>query len=143
MIPEFTDDELLPEGVHQATLEMVKKRFGGGLKRKELLRNLETVLNQMRNCGVEWVYLGGSFVTDKPRPSDIDGCFDLTSRVNRALMVPFLPVTPANRAMVKMMYKVKFFPSQMKEGKTGMPFKEFFQSDLSGVRKGIVAIEIG
>jgi hypothetical protein len=60
MIPEFTDDGLLPEGVHSATLEEVKKRYGDGLRRKQLLRNLDTVLTQMHNCGVECVYLGAA-----------------------------------------------------------------------------------
>jgi hypothetical protein len=143
MIPEFTDDGLPPEGVHQATLEEVKKRFGEGLRRKQLLRNLDTVLTQMRNCGVDRVYLGGSFVTDKPRPSDIDGCFDLTPKVDQKRMIPFLPVTAANRAMAKMIHKAEFFPSQMVERRSGAPFKEFFQRDLSGVRKGIVAIKVG
>lgn len=143
MIPEFTDDGLLPKGVYQATLEEVKKRFGDGIRRKQLLQNLETVLTQMGNCGVETVYLGGSFVTDKPRPSDIDGCFDLTSKVDQKLMVPFLPVTDANRDMARKFHKAEFFPSHFIEGRSGMPFKEFFQRDRSGVRKGIVAIKVG
>jgi len=58
-------------------------------------------------------------------------------------MVPFLPVTHANRDLATRMYKAEFFPAQMIEGKSGLLFKEFFQRDLSGVRKGIVAIEAG
>jgi len=139
----LTDEGFLPPGVHGATLEEVDERYGYGKRRKELLRSFETALNQMRNCGVEWVYLGGSFVTEKPRPGDIDGCFDLTAKVDQKLMFPFLPVNEANRAMVRLIYKMEFFPSQMIERDSGVPFKEFFQRDLSGIRKGIVAIDLG
>ena len=81
--------------------------------------------------------------TDQPRPSDIDGCFDLTPKVNQQQMVPFLPVTDNNRRLVKMIHKAELFPAEETEGKSGLPWKEFFQRDRSGVRKGIVAIKVG
>lgn len=43
--------------------------------RLHLLENFEMLVNCLWKVGVEEVFLGGSFVEDKPKPQDIDGCF--------------------------------------------------------------------
>jgi hypothetical protein len=70
VIPQFTDDGLLPPGVHQTDLEELKEKMGWSRKRRELLEGLEEALELMASCGVVRVYLDGSFVTDKDRPND-------------------------------------------------------------------------
>jgi hypothetical protein len=71
MIPQFTDEGLLPPGVHETDLEELKEKMGWSRKRRELLEGLEEVLELMASCGVVRVYLDGSFVTDKDRPNDM------------------------------------------------------------------------
>jgi hypothetical protein len=70
VIPQFTDEGLLPPGVHQTDLEELNEKMGWSRKRRELLEGLEEALELMASCGVVRVYLDGSFVTDKDRPND-------------------------------------------------------------------------
>ena len=69
MLPRFTDDGLLPPGVHETDLEELKERMGWSRKRRHLPEGLEEVFEMMASCGVARVYLNGSFVTDKDRPT--------------------------------------------------------------------------
>lgn len=76
-LPDFTDDGVLPPGVHVATVDEVRERFvtafeGGAARRdiferwvhhRDALRELVEVPSQ-RLCG--------SFVTDKAEPNDLD-----------------------------------------------------------------------
>gem|GEM_PF-3972618 len=41
MIPQFTDEGLLPSGVHETDLEELKEKMGWSRKRRELLEGLE------------------------------------------------------------------------------------------------------
>jgi hypothetical protein len=69
MIPQFTDEGLLPSGVHETDLEELKEKMGWNRKRRELLEGLEEVLELMASCGVVRVYLDGSFVTARIAPT--------------------------------------------------------------------------
>lgn len=40
-----------------------------------LVNNLEILVNQLHNVGVDEIFIDGSFVEDKASPSDIDGYF--------------------------------------------------------------------
>ena len=81
MIPQFTDEGLLPPGIHETDLEEPREKIGWSRKRQGLLGGLGEALELMASCGVARVYLDGSFVTDKDRPNDIDGCYDLAEDV--------------------------------------------------------------
>jgi hypothetical protein len=70
MIPQFTDEGLLPPGIHETDLEELEEKMCWSCKRGELLEGLKEALELMASCGVVRVYLDGSFVTDKDRPND-------------------------------------------------------------------------
>jgi hypothetical protein len=72
MIPQFTDEGLLPRGVHETDLKELREKMGWSRKRQELLEGLEEALELMASCGVERMYLDGSFVTDKDRLNDCE-----------------------------------------------------------------------
>ncbi len=72
MIPQFTEDGLLPPGVHETDLEELREKMGWSRKRQGLLEGLEEALELMASCGVARVYLDGSFATDKDRPNDFE-----------------------------------------------------------------------
>ena len=97
----------------------------------------------MSNCGIECVYLDGSFVTEKPHPGDIDCCYDVPSGVNLQAMYPIWPPTPMNRAWSKTLFKAEFFPSDTVETGSGQPFLRFFQSDVAGRSRGVVSVDLG
>ena len=145
MIPQFTDEGLLPPGVHEADLEELKEKMGWSRKRRELLKGLEEALELMTSCGVVRVYLDGSFVTDKDRPNDIDGCYDLADDVTAEeleSLAPIFPPSPSNRAEAKRRFGVDLFPAAATELGSGQPFLRFFQTDREGHERGVLSVEV-
>jgi len=90
-IPQLDDRGVLPEGLHDATVEEIERRFGtfnGSDMRVHLFQRLVAFLQVVRRWGnADEILIDGSFVTDKQRPTDIDIIlvyrrgFDLQSEV--------------------------------------------------------------
>jgi hypothetical protein len=142
---EFTEVGLLPPGVHEADLEELREKMGWSRKRQGLLEGLEEALELMASCGVVRVYLDGSFVTDKDRPNDIDGCYDLAEDVTAEALgrlAPIFPPNPSNRAEAKRRFGVDFFPAAATELGSGQPFLRFFQTDHEGRERGVLSVEL-
>lgn len=140
MIPSFARDTgNLPPGVHDATWNEVKTRFGGSSRRKHLLRGLEQVLRQLGAAGCASVLLDGSFVTAKAEPNDYDGAWE-TKGVDPNLLDQVLLDFSNARTAMKKKHGGEMFPagSPAAPGKT---FREFFQQDREGRPKGIVRID--
>ena len=76
MIPDFDDDGLLPDGLHDCSLIEVESHFGrfqSSDRRPRLWQKLTEFLREAKGSGlVEMVVLDGSFVTDNPTPNDVD-----------------------------------------------------------------------
>jgi hypothetical protein len=73
MIPDFTEDGLLPPGTFEVKFNEIEKRCGGrvSMKRGELFRNLRSFWNYIK-YHAKVVYIDGSFVTRKSAPNDVD-----------------------------------------------------------------------
>lgn len=75
-IPELNPTGLLEPGLHEATLQEVKARFGQfqrSDRRAALMAALERYVDEARQSGVaEAVLVDGSFVTAKDEPGDVD-----------------------------------------------------------------------
>ncbi len=145
MIPQFTDEGLLPPGVHQTGLEELKEKMGWSRKRRELLEGLEEALELMAACRATRAYLDGSFVTDKDRPNDIDGCYDLAEDVtveDLKRLAPIFPPSPSNRVEARRRFGVDFFPAAVTELGSGQPFLRFFQTDREGRERGVLSVEL-
>ena len=142
MIPTFTADGLLPEGVHPATLQEVLERFGGNERREQLLNGLVEALRLLRAAGCRRVYINGSFVTSKERPNDIDVCWDIDG-VDADALDPVFFDFDDGRAAQKARFGSEFFPAQVPEGLTGRTFLDFFQVDKqTGELKGIIEVRL-
>src|SRR5260370_11222216 len=77
MIPPFDPDTgNLPRGIHDASWDEVKTRFGGTPRRQRLLEGLEQALRKLAEAGCASVLLDGSFVTAKAEPNDYDGAWE-------------------------------------------------------------------
>jgi hypothetical protein len=74
-VPPHNAHGHLPEGHHHATLSEVETHFAYNVRRREIFRGLTQVLKMLSDHGVSDVYLDGSFVTTKLRPSDVDVVF--------------------------------------------------------------------
>ena len=142
MIPWLTKDGLLPVGVHQASLEELRDRFGRqNAARRRLFKGLTRAVENLREAGVIRVYVDGSFVTDKPFPSDVDGCWETDADIDLVELDEVFLDFGERRRRMKERYGVDFFPCSSTEGDSKKAFLDFFQVDKDGRSKGIVMIE--
>jgi hypothetical protein len=76
MMPDFTENGLLPAGIYRVTLEVFEKRFAyfaHSDRRFRLYEKLRELCQQARQSGVvKRLLVGGSFVTAKAEPNDFD-----------------------------------------------------------------------
>ncbi len=131
MIPQFTEEGLLPPGVYETDLEELEERMGWSLKRRELLEGLEEALELMASCGVVRVYL--------------NSCYDLAedmSAEDLGRLAPIFPPNLSNRAAVKRRFGVDRFPAAATELGSGQPFLRFFQIDREGRKRGGLTVEL-
>lgn len=75
MIPKSNKDGYLPKGIHKATLNEIKERFGSGSwERKKLFEGLQSLaqLLHKHKKSVKRFLLNGSFVASSESPKDFD-----------------------------------------------------------------------
>lgn len=135
----------MPEGVHLVdNWKEFVTRFGKTAHRKALLKKFRLGLLNLRDAGCAWVWVDGSFVTDKARPNDVDGCWELTPHIDLTILdESFLLRAFKDRVALQADYAMDFFVAGATETGSGMPFSEFFQSAPGGIKKGIVKLELG
>src|ERR1700752_449119 len=91
MLPEFTPDGNLPEGIHLATADEVFERFATPSARRQWLgERLRSLLALAKSTGqLARVFLWGSFVTNKEVPNDLDVLLVMTAEFSvEALPTP-------------------------------------------------------
>jgi hypothetical protein len=144
MIPHLTPLpgapwEVLPAGIHTATLSEVEVAFAINAVRRELFAGLLDAAISLRAVGCVRIYLDGSYVTGKPIPGDYDACWDPVG-VDLKRLDPVFRDFSNKRQAQKTKFKGEFFPSTMKNAPT-QPFVDFFQVDrFTGMSKGILLI---
>ncbi|SDL24346.1 DUF6932 family protein [Kriegella aquimaris] len=141
LIPEFTSNGLLPQGIHWATLDDIKEKLSFSTKRRTLIAGLELALKSFKIAGCEKMYIDGSFVTSKNEPSDIDACWDI-SNVDPTKLDPILLIFSNRRALQKMKYGCEFFPSSEIAMPPNTRYLDFFQKTKDDEKKGIVGIKL-
>lgn len=110
-IPEFNRHGLLPPGVHECSLFEIVERLGRGTHRKQLVRSLSEFLSEeLRPKFSEPVCVGGSFVTDKESPNDIDVTLDLRDADEETQGRGFLFMVQ-NQQLILERYRVHFWVS--------------------------------
>jgi hypothetical protein len=93
--------DVLPPGVHPATLAEVATTFATNAKRRLLYDGLRPAAMALRIAGCGKLYLDGSYVTAKAVPEDYDGCWDPTGMDPAKLDPVFLDFTNKRQAMKK------------------------------------------
>ena len=141
----FNSKGILRRGIHTLTWEEFCKQFAYNPERQKLLRGLLRGIRLLQALGCRAIYIGGSFVTKKQIPSDVDVVWESTGmsfeRVKRNSPI-FFEMTPGSPEQ-KARFQSEFYPSEGKEGISGLTFLEFFQRDWrEGRRSGIVKIDI-
>jgi len=144
LIPDFTNEGLLPGGIHWCTWKEFIDRYGWSTYRMLLITGLKEAISNLHNAGCPVIYINGSFVTDREIPNDFDCCWEVNG-VDPNRLDPVLLDFRNMRAAQKMKYMGELFPSSFLANTNNpqMRFLEFFQQDkATGLRKGIVAINI-
>lgn len=132
---------ILPAGIHLASLAEIEIAFATNARRRQLFEGLLAGAKALATAGCQYLYLDGSYVTGKPNPGDYDACWD-PSGVDPALLDPvFLDFSNA-RLNQKNKFKGEFFPFGAPAA-VGKVFIDFFQTDrFTGLPKGIVLINL-
>ena len=141
----FNSNGILRRGIHTITWEEFNNQFGYNEQRQKLLRGLLRGIRLLQRVGCHAIYIGGSFVTTKKFPSDVDVVWESSDmsfdRVRRVSPI-FFEMTPGSPEQ-KARFNSEFYPSEGKEGISGLSFLEFFQRDWKeGRRRGIIKIDI-
>lgn len=71
-IPNFTEQGILPEGIHQCSGNEFITRFCSKGSRDKFRKSFINILDFAKDKSARNVFIGGSFITDKEEPSDID-----------------------------------------------------------------------
>lgn len=139
---------LLPEGVHDLSWTDIAVLFGTSVHRRNLLKYFHEVCSILKKAGVDKVWLNGSFVTSKSRPSDYDCSYELTQRIFDAL-----PTDPFKLKNADTIIRARFNGDVKAEP---MPDGYIYHSDLfpnvighthrgvaiENTRKGIVVLHL-
>jgi hypothetical protein len=127
MVPQLVEG-VLPEGVHDGTIEEVDALFGRfqrTTRRIRLMEKLRAFLEEARRSGiVSAVVIDGSFVTAKEEPEDVDLVIVLPADLDLTNLRP-IEYNAISRRIVRANYRFDSFAA--KEGSEELArFLEFF-----------------
>lgn len=138
-LPGFTSNGALPSGEHTTDWQNFSKRFGFNAYRRRYLRCFESFVFDFRARGGEEVFIGGSFVTCKAMPSDIDFSIAM-SRLERTklegLMIPKLQLRR------KQLAPLHFIPEYVAMDEGEFSAREFFKNDKRGLNDNSIGIVV-
>lgn len=145
MIPKFivigSIWEVLPPGIHDATLKEIEQRFAITERRMKLFKGFERGVKSLKKAGCKVVLLDGSFISNKTIPGDFDALWDTTD-VDLTKIDPVLLEFSNGRKKQKLKYFGEFFSSSSKAD-SFRTFEEYFQIDKeTGNAKGIIQIRL-
>src|SRR5438309_11440037 len=112
MVPELIDG-VLPEGVHDCTMEEVDARFGRfqrSDRRIRLTERLRAYIKEARSTGMAAaVIVDGSYISGKDEPSDIDLILVLRPDFNPAVPLRPFEYNIQSKRRVKEQYRFDLF----------------------------------
>lgn len=144
MIPEFNKEGCLPPGIHEASFEEVRDRFGFSKKRQALLRGMSLLLSQCGLLRCDVLYLDGSFVTAKVSPGDYDACWDTTCEDREEVLNKAADsLLNSDSETQKAYFGGEIHPAFSKAPLLPrLTIREYFQTTKEGGKKGIIKIKL-
>jgi hypothetical protein len=121
MIPDFTDLGLLPEGIHTATWREVEMRLGFNPHRIALIASAQAFVEEQLHDLDGQLFLGGSMVSSKEIPDDLD--LGLGLKVSEKVKRIKAFALHATKLELKKRYNIDFNVSSQ----LGEDFSHFFQ----------------
>ena len=132
---------ILPPGEHLATLQEVKQTLAFNPHRLNLFNGSSDLANLLARSGCKYLYLDGSYVTEKDMPGDFDACWSI-EQVDFNIVDPiFLDLSNGTTAQ-KARFGGELFPN-CTERASGKLFKDFFKNEKhTNQEKGIIVIDL-
>lgn len=103
---------------------------------------MKEALDNLKSAGCKKVYIDGSFSTSKYHPKDFDGCWEEEGVDPYRLDPLLLNCTPNGREGQKVRYFGELFPASAVSGPSGKRYRDFFQEDRDGNKKGVICIDL-
>jgi len=144
-IPNFDEQGLLPEGIHDCTwAELADRfcRFQSNDCRPELCRRLQEMVEAVRRSKmIREILIDGSFATSKPQPNDIDLILVLPSDWDFAseLSPDTYNLMSKNRVRKRFGFDIFVAREKSLEYETDVDFLQQVR-DQPGARKGFLRI---
>ena len=149
-LPAFDRAGYLPAGMHGASFPDFAARYGGSSRRRKLVGRLEIALADLHAAGWSRVYIGGSFVSDKAKPGDVD---ILVPRQAGVEWTTLFSVAKRERAADLHFYGARkivtnaltkqITPAQRAAWALRKPdFLQFFSQNRAGKQVGMVVVEL-
>lgn len=132
MIPNLNDNGYLPSGVHVATIEEVLERFGSGSEERVAEgQSLQWLIPMCRRAGIARLIIGGSFVTDRWEPKDVD-----------CVLAPGNSFSAESDAAFALQAGLPYLSIQLAESEAELSFfiNDLYATDRMGRRKGLVEV---
>jgi hypothetical protein len=130
-MPPFTENGYLPPGIWAMSWADFWERYGYNSRRANLLSGLMFAIKLLIRSGCQTIYIGGSFVTNKERPNDIDGCFDGMG-IDIGMLDPVFQDIDEQQARFGCELRMDFMSA----------FQGFLQKNRDGEAIGIVEIDL-
>ena len=149
MIPAVRPSGFLPPGIHPALWTEFEQHYDHTPRRHELLAGLAAALAELRAAGCSQIFVGGSFLTPKPDPNDIDCCFDYAHDLDWPRLAAADLLSTANDcAAQRARYGCEFHFANMAIDQFGpiqatITFLEFYQRNADGEPVGVVVLALG
>lgn len=147
MLPEFDIDGDLPPGIHQATLDELEAQLGRFVvsdRRINLFGLFRQLMTMARSSGiVDRLLVGGSFVTAKPEPNDIDVVVIISVDVDFEALTAGQYAVTDRRALRRVLKTDALDIITVRNGTTRMDLVlEFFQSKRDNKQVGVVEVKL-
>lgn len=148
-VPDFTENGILPAGIHECSLLEAAQFLCLNERRTEIWTGLTEFLNwsdQFPNPTA--LLIDGSYVTDKALPGDVDLVVDITACLEPDQAMWF-EAWEAHHEHVKQNYLVDFYPVVVGDGNDFSAFFQYVRVEEAlrrgiapNIRKGILRVEL-
>ena len=131
MIPDLDPNGNLGPGIHEATWTEFLERFVWNAQRVHIAAGFQDALEGLARAGCEEVFVGGSFVSSKESPGDVDVLYSTPSKP------ALLPDSLLTRHRPSM--KADFCGDYIEDEPA---IRRFFSTDRNGNPRGFVKLKI-
>lgn len=140
-IPAFDSRGALPPGDHPATLPAVEQRYGVNAHRRSMLPGLTHAVAGLQAAGIEQAWLGGSFITDKPNPGDVDIAFAWKDGADVERLNTTISAGARENVQIFAADRVVMNTASLQNAQEGWRFLDLFRHNRAGEAVGVLRLD--